>query len=404
MERNSIMSKRLLFVDDEENVLSSLKRAFFDTDYETLFATGGLKALDIIRNEKVDMVVSDMRMPEMDGYSFLKTVREECPSIVRIILSGYAEKKTLLKAIVDGTAKAYFTKPWDNDALKNEIAGLFTLYDTIRGQGLLDIINGIGRMPLLPESYQKIIDLIEKDSSIDEIEAFIARDPGYTAKLLAVVNSSFFGVKIGSIKQAIVYLGLDTVKNIVLSSEVFDIFSSVDAHKSYVNIIWEHSKLTNKIFHKIYFTAHMKKIPEEYASVGLLHDVGRLLMVRYLPAEFSRVVEGLKEDPRQSLVDVELKILGIPHTHLGGYLLDWWNLPGYLVEACLYHHTPLDPAVKNNRILALCHIADILSWQLIDKNRNVEAINPGVFDIAGITQEQCAAGLQELSQETKDRE
>jgi HD-like signal output (HDOD) protein len=404
MERVSAMAKCLLFVDDEENVLSSLKRAFFDTDYEILFATGGLKALDIIRNEKVDMVVSDMRMPGMDGYSFLQIVREEYPSIVRIILSGYAEKKTLLKAIVDGTAKAYFTKPWDNDALKNEIAGLFTLYDTIRGQGLLDIINGIGRMPLLPESYRKIIDLIEKDSSIVEIEAFIARDPGYAAKLLAIVNSSFFGVKIGSVKQAIVYLGLDTVKNIVLSSEVFDIFSATDAHKSYVDIIWEHSKLTNKMLHRIYFMAHMKRIPEEYASVGLLHDVGRLLMVRYLPAEFSRVLEVLKEDPRQSLVEVELKIIGIPHTHLGGYLLDWWNLPGYLIEACLYHHTPLDPAVNNKMILALCHIADILSWQLIDRNRTVEAIDPGVFDVAGITREQCAACLRELSQDSEVRE
>jgi HD-like signal output (HDOD) protein len=337
----------------------------------------------------------------MDGYTFLNIVKNEKPSIMRIILSGYSEQKTHLKAIAAGTAKAYFTKPWDNDALKREIDNLFTLYDAIRGQGLLDVINGIGRMPLLPESYREIIDLIEKDSTIEEIVAFITRDPSYAAKLLAIVNSSFFGVKISSVKQAIVYLGLDTVKNIMLSSEVFDVFSVPDAHKYYVNVIWEHSRLTNKIMHRAFFLAHTKRIPEEYASTGLLHDIGRLLMVRYLPLEFSRVAEALKEDPGQSLIEVESKIMGIPHTLLGGYLLDWWNLPGHIVEACLYHHTPLDPAVNNKGVLALCHIADILSWQLLDKNRNKAAIDPRAFDLAGITQEQCSDCLQEISREAE---
>jgi HD-like signal output (HDOD) protein/ActR/RegA family two-component response regulator len=393
------MSKRILFVDDEENVRSSLRRTFFDTDYETLFASGGQAGLDIIRNERVDMVVSDMRMPGMDGYSFLKIVREEKPLIIRIILSGYAEKQTLLKAIVDGTAKAYIPKPWNNDALKNEIAKLFAVYDTIRQKGLLDIISKIGRMPLLPESYYKIISLIEQDSNIDVIAEFIARDPSYAVKLLTIVNSSFFGVKIGSVKQAIVYLGLDTVKNIVLSSEVFELFMATDPHKEQVDIIWEHSKLTSKIFHRIYFLAHMKRVPEEYASAGLLHDLGRLLMLRYLPSEYFRVLETVKEDPQQSLLEAESKILGIVHTHLGGYLLDWWNLPSYLIETCLYHHTPLDPAVNTKEIIALCHIADILSWQLLDKNRGLAVIDLRVFDIAGITQEQCTACLKELSQE-----
>jgi HD-like signal output (HDOD) protein/ActR/RegA family two-component response regulator len=391
------MSRRLLFVDDEENVLSSLRRTFFDSDYELLFATSGQGALDIIRNEKIDMVVSDMRMPEMDGYSFLKIVREENPSIVRIILSGYAEKQTILKAIADGTAKAYLNKPWNNDKLKNEIAQFFAMYDTLRRQGLLDIINGIGKMPVLPQSYNSIITLIEEDANMDAIAAFIARDPGYAAKMLTIVNSSFYGVTIGSVKQAVVYLGLDTVKNIVLSSEVFEIFRTVGVHKEHVDALWEHSKLTSKLFHRLYFGGHMKRIPEEYASAGLLHDIGRLFMLRYLPSEFSRVLDALKKDPKRPLPEVESEVLGIAHTHLGGYLLDWWNLPCYLVEACLYHHTPLDRAVNNKEIIALCHIADTLSWQLLDNSRSIDTIDPKVFEIAGITQEQGAACLQELS-------
>lgn len=399
------MSRHLLFVDDEEHVLSSLKRTFFESDYELYFATSGKDALDIIRNGNIDMVVSDMRMPETDGYSFLKTVRQEKPLIVRIILSGYAEKQTILKAIADGTAKAYLTKPWDNDKLKNEIAQFFVMYETLRTQGLLDFINGIGKMPVLPQSYNSIIKLIDEDANMDTIAAFIARDQGFVAKMLTIVNSSFYGVNIGSVKQAVVYMGLDTVKNIVLSSEVFEVFRSADMHNNnnHVDVLWEHSKLTNKIFHKLYFMAHMKRIPEEFASAGLLHDIGRLLMLRYLPSEFSRVLDALKKDPKRQMPEVETEVMGIAHTHLGGYLLDWWNLPSYLVEACLYHHTPLDPAVKNNKeIIALCHIADVLSWQQLDNSRSIDIIDPTVFEIAGITQEKCIACLQEISQKTEN--
>jgi HD-like signal output (HDOD) protein/ActR/RegA family two-component response regulator len=391
------MSKCLLFVDDEENVLSSLRRTFFDTDYELLFATSGQEGLDIIKKERVDMVVSDMRMPGMDGYSFLKAVKEKNPSIVRIILSGYAEKQTVLKAIVDGTAKAYLTKPWNNDNLRTEIAHFFEISDTLSKRGLSELINRIGKMPVLPESYQNVIKLIEEDTEIDKIATFIAQEPGYAVKLLAIANSSFYGVKVGSVKQAIIYLGLDTVKNIILSSEIFEVFRSAGIYKEHLDAVWEHSKLTSKILHMLYFQVHMKRMPEDYSSAGLLHDIGRLLILRYLPSEFSRILNVLKENPKRSLIEAESEVMGAGHTHLGGYLLEWWNLPNCLVETCLYHHTPQNQAVNNKEIMALCHMADILSRRLLDKDIYAEEIDPEVFKIAGITEEQSAAAIREIS-------
>jgi len=108
------MEKRtVLFVDDEEKVLSCLEGGLLDEPYKTLFANSGKEALEILEQNEVQVVVTDMRMPEMDGLELLKTVKKEYPHIIRMILSGYADIKTLLGAINQGEIFRFVTKPWD---------------------------------------------------------------------------------------------------------------------------------------------------------------------------------------------------------------------------------------------------------------------------------------------------
>ncbi|MBI5007257.1 MAG: response regulator [Nitrosomonadales bacterium] len=106
----------LLFVDDEANVLSSLKRLFRPHGYRIFTAESGAQALEIMRHETVDLVVSDMRMPEMNGAQFLQKVNEGWPDTVRILLTGYAEIEATIDAINKGHIYRYISKPWeDND-------------------------------------------------------------------------------------------------------------------------------------------------------------------------------------------------------------------------------------------------------------------------------------------------
>ena len=109
----------VLFVDDEPNILSSLKRLFRPMGYKVLTADGGAAGLAILRNEaRVDLVVSDMRMPEMDGARFLELVRESWPETIRLLLTGYSDVTSILAAINRGEIYRYITKPWeDNDIL-----------------------------------------------------------------------------------------------------------------------------------------------------------------------------------------------------------------------------------------------------------------------------------------------
>jgi response regulator RpfG family c-di-GMP phosphodiesterase len=106
----------LLFVDDEVNVLSSLKRLFRPFGYRIFTAEGGTQGLDILARETVDVVVSDMRMPEMNGAQFLQKVNEQWPDTVRILLTGYAEIGATIDAVNKGHIYRYISKPWeDND-------------------------------------------------------------------------------------------------------------------------------------------------------------------------------------------------------------------------------------------------------------------------------------------------
>ncbi len=104
--------RTVLFVDDEEKILRSLKRGLLDESYQALFANSGREALEILETEKVHVLVTDMRMPEMRGLELLKIVKEKYPQIVRMVLSGYTQITTLLTAINQGEIYKYITKPW----------------------------------------------------------------------------------------------------------------------------------------------------------------------------------------------------------------------------------------------------------------------------------------------------
>lgn len=104
--------KTVLFVDDEEKILTSLKRGLIDEPYKTLFASSGKEALEILQQNQVHVIVTDMRMPEMGGLELLKAVKEEYPNVIRMVLSGYTQVSTLLTAINQGEIFRFITKPW----------------------------------------------------------------------------------------------------------------------------------------------------------------------------------------------------------------------------------------------------------------------------------------------------
>jgi len=119
----------LLFVDDEENILSSIKRLFLDAEYTIHTATSAREGLRILdEGVPVHVVVSDYRMPEMNGVEFLRQVARKRPDTVRMVLSGYADTPAVIGAINEGGIFKFISKPWNDDELRQAIANAATLY------------------------------------------------------------------------------------------------------------------------------------------------------------------------------------------------------------------------------------------------------------------------------------
>ena len=120
---------RILLVDDEKNVLRSLQRTFLDEEYEILTACSGIEGLSILESvSPVQVIISDYRMPEMNGVDFLREVCKKWPDTVRIVLSGYADTVSIVSAINDGEIYKFISKPWNDDELKVAIANALERY------------------------------------------------------------------------------------------------------------------------------------------------------------------------------------------------------------------------------------------------------------------------------------
>ncbi|MBN2331640.1 MAG: HDOD domain-containing protein [Deltaproteobacteria bacterium] len=388
--------KAILFVDDEMSILRSLKRSFLDSGYQLYFADSGEKALAALSASHIDMVVSDMRMPGMDGYELLKEVKKYHPEVVRLILSGYTEEKTVYKALIDGSAKMYIAKPWDNAKLKSLIAQLLTIEETLCQEKLLEVINTIDELPTLPSVYQEIMSLIEENADFNRIVEVVEKDPAITAKVLQVANSAYFRNKTASLKRAAVYIGLMNLKDIVLGCSVFQVLTGKQAGKLSLENIWEHSLRSNQMVHQFYERVHDEKIDDTKASAGLLHDIGFLVMLRYFPEQFAAIMERHQHQPAVPLISIEQEVMGVNHAQLGAYLLNWWNMPQPIIEATLYHHEPESDAVVDRELVSQLALADAISLAAIDPSLAGE-VSPRVMELTGIPEALAAQFLQQYA-------
>lgn len=121
-------TSRILIVDDEENILSSLERLFHKEPYEILTATSGEEGLRILEDYQIDLIISDLKMPQMNGIEFLKRAKEKNPLPLRIMLTGHADLKSVIEAIDKGEIYRFLLKPWDDEELKMTIRQALDYY------------------------------------------------------------------------------------------------------------------------------------------------------------------------------------------------------------------------------------------------------------------------------------
>ncbi len=389
------MSKTVMFVDDENFILRSLKRLFKNEPYNVVLMNSAADALEHLKNNSVDLVISDIRMPQMDGFEFLTIVKNNYPKILRVALSGFTESKIIYKLIEKNIAKIYLFKPWDNHELKLNIKRILEFEDVLMNNSLLELINNLDSIPSLPSLYLDLKKLIDNDADIEDVGKLVEMDQAISSKVLRLANSAFYGRKTGDISHAIMGIGLNNLKSLVLASTFFK-GSQEDMQE--ISKLWQHSVNTNKLTIKIYEKLLNKKIPSIYGSAGLLHDIGKVILHVFYSSSYKELLENSNEDENM-LVSAELDKYNVTHQDVGAYLLNWWELPYAYVEAAMYHHRPSDERVVNYELVAVVHLSNHYSLKMMMLEKSHSYLDPMVFSKLDIKQEDVVKLVEEIIQE-----
>jgi HD-like signal output (HDOD) protein len=363
-------------VDDEPSILDGLGRMLRSMRqvWDMRFAKSGEEALEIMSRESFDLIVSDMRMPSMNGVQLLTEVKTKYPNTVRMILSGYADQLMILRSV--GIIHQYMSKPCEADVLRTVIERVLNLNTLLKSERLASVISRTSTLPSLPSLYFEIVNEIQTpDSSVQRIGEIISKDPGMTAKILQLVNSAFFGIRrtITNPKEAASYLGIETIQTLVLSLDAFSKFEGCKVPGCTIEKIWSHSMATGLYAKRIVKGEGAgNAMADEAFTAGLLHDLGKLLLAFNLPREYSEVLSRATRD--KVLLDVaEQEVFEATHEEVGAYLLGLWGLPDSIVESVAFHHHPARSTSKSFGLLAAVHAANALQYALAGQQSDPES-------------------------------
>ncbi len=352
--------KRVLFVDDEPNILSAIKRMLrsIRKDFEFHFAESGLQALAIMDQNAVDIVVSDMRMPGMDGAQLLAEVQQRSPQTIRIMLTGQANEEAIMRTV--NIVHQLLAKPCEPDKLKEVLIRSAALHDIVTNAQLKRVASAIDTLPSLPSIYSKLQQVLKNpDTVLDDVAAIIEQDVAMTAKMLQLVNSSFFGMyqKVESPARAVKLLGLDTIKSLALGMQIF---SEIEVHAPELTIeyLWKHSITVAHCSKQIAMQAtNDDETINTCFIAGLLHDIGRLLFISKLSEEYVPVIL-LAQEKKTLLSDEEAAAFKTTHAHMGAYLIGLWGFQNEVIEAIAFHNSLNNYQGTRFSAAIAVHIAD----------------------------------------------
>jgi HD-like signal output (HDOD) protein len=333
--------KSIVFVDDEPALLDGLRVRLYKHrhDWAMKFYSDGAHAISEFEENRVDLIVSDVRMPGMGGGQLLSILKERWPATIRIILSGYADASQTLR--LASLAHQYVAKPCNAEEIENVIERCFLLQDLLGSDSLRGIVGRIGRLPATPKVYARLqTALAAPDATAEDIGRIVNADAAIAGKVLQITNSSFFRLRkpIVRIKDAVTYLGFATIRNLVLSAEIFAqwklpavLSGAVDPEH-----LQRHAQLTAQACRSL---ATGKVSPDDAWLAGLVHDIGYKVLAQECPEDLKRAIL-LSQEHERPLIEYEKEVIGATHAEIGAYLLGLWGLPHAIVEAVALHHTP----------------------------------------------------------------
>jgi HD-like signal output (HDOD) protein len=336
--------QRVLFVDDETAILEALRGVLRPQrrEWDMVFALGGPAGLQEIESSKFDVVVTDMRMPIIDGAALLTRVKQLQPHAIRLVLSGQTDAQTALKSVF--TAHQFLAKPCDTEKLRNVVKRCCELNEMLAADELKSLCADVSVLPAAPTTYLAMSKVLaDPNSSISDVARIVEREPTLCAKVLQVVNSAFFGLPraVSSVRQAATYLGTLALRDLSLAMETMAGLQKgkrplPDASYSAFQV----NALAVGLLGRRFFANDRRKADDAFVA-GMLRDMGHLVLV----TQGSPPTAG-------------------PHAALSAYLLGLWGIPHSVLEAVAFHEQPERVEHDRLEVVDVVNLADVLVSQL----------------------------------------
>jgi HD-like signal output (HDOD) protein len=329
-------------------------------EWDITCVESGVAALEELETAPYNVVVTDMRMPGMDGAALLHAVHDCFPNVVRIVLSGHAELETALRAVP--VAHQFLSKPCQAEVLEAVVKRACSLQALLHDDVVHRIVGQIDTLPSVPRVYTELTHaLMHPDTDAEDVADIIQQDPAMCAKVLQLVNSAFFGrtTPITDVRRAVLRLGFQMVKHLTLVVEVFRASKGIKPIAGFSIDAWQRHAL-----HAAVLASHLlpdKRQAEDAFTATILHDLGQVILVAALPDQFTAAL-AQAQSTGQPLYVAETELMGISHAEIGASLLGLWGLPYPIVEAVANHHEPLRvPHRTGFGVLEAVYVANSLS-------------------------------------------
>ncbi len=240
----------------------------------------------------------------------------------------------------------------------------------------------------LPSVVMKAVELLnDPNTSASEIGQIISQDPALSVRLLKIVNSAFFGFpsRIETISRAITIVGTLELTDLILGASAIRTFEKIPNQLVNMETFWEHSLYAGVVARIL---ARYLRAPntERCFVMGLLHDVGALILYRQQP-ERSRQALELTIEQSMPLHIAEREIFSFDHGEVGAELMYAWKLPGSFIEVARHHHQP--SAAERYRLeTAVIHLADVITSMAhgtITSNKQLTPLEPGAWELTGLS-------------------
>ena len=374
--------KTILLVSKDRIFTDYFYKRMDQNHYELIAMEEENSALEHLEGGTTDLVVVDVSIGNFNE-SLIERIQSEFPGVIRMSVTDLRTTSENHMPAFEGISQLNCNKAHSSGEIWQLISKVFEIEKKVKNKELLSLMSTMKNVPTLPEIYFSLNHMIRNNASVEDIAEKLESDPAITSNILKLANTAFYNAKTGSIRQAIMYIGLINVKHIILSNAVF---GNDGLDPKIRDIHWQHVGLTNKILGAMYVELLGKKLNTNIASIGLLHDIGSVVLMSNFPKEFDEVVKLVSSDKKLGFEETEKRIIGFSHEELGGYLLDLWGLPYPMIEAALMHHNPLSPDIINKELVMAVHVSNYYAWKAMNYTKYDNFINKDVLHELGITQ------------------